>query len=101
MYMKSCDFTLGNSGSRRTLNFLMCTMASVFLSYSVLYRWCICNHPFLCTLDDVNAYLDRPGPGGPDCKLNFETMSSTRFMNLHTVDKLQSKTSTHALNVLF
>ena len=44
-------------------------------------------------LDDVNAYLDRPGAeGSPDCKLNFETMSRTRFMNVHTVDKLQSKT---------
>ena len=75
---------VGNSGSRRTLNFLMCT-----------------NGVFLCVLDDVNAYLDRWGVGsGPDCKLNFETVSSTRYMNVHTVDKLQSKTSRHALNVL-
>ena len=35
---------VGNSGSRRTLNFLMCTMAFVFLSYLVLYRWPISKH---------------------------------------------------------
>ena len=102
MYVKSCDFTGGKFWFKKNfeLSHSCVPMASVFLSNLVTYRWCICSHPFLCTLDDVNAYLDIQ-EGDPDCKINFETMSSTRFTNIHTVGKLQSKTSTHALNVLF